>query len=306
MDERNVGPQEPASKGKQPRGNSEKSSKDIWDKFSIVSQILSSLVLATVGGFLTFYFQNSAKNSAIVSDLLDKIIPANAGQREQYLNALDLELGPRYSIPLAFRLSSPIPLRYTLCDGKVLSDPTTTEEQDEEFSDVRTVRELLQRLSLTASGKKELQTISRSGLKPDADIADAYLRKSSKVYYRITEVDDYASIEIDANKHIDQNFTQYQFGDESPWVDISNRMTKGTVNTFYVVVTNKVGSSGARLQMRIGTDQYDQYVGTKNNEPAGKMFYFSIKIPVDALGNARLDGGAVVPLEGMVKDEKCD
>jgi hypothetical protein len=306
MQRSNGGDQEPVSNMTERSDASQKPTKDSWDKVSIVSQIFSSLVLATVGGLITFYFQYNSKNTAIVSDFLGKVVSANAGQREQYLNALDLELGARYSIPLAIRLSTPIQLRNAICGGKILSDPIATQEQEEEFADVRTTRELLQRLSLTSSGRKELQEISKSGVKPDADIADAYLGKGSKVYYRVTEIDDYATIEIDANKHADQNFPQYKFGDEPPWVDISDRMTKGTVNTFFLTVSNKVGSSGARLQMRIGADQYDQYVGTKNNEPAGRMFFFSINITVDDRGNTRLSGDNVVPLEGILKDEKCD
>jgi hypothetical protein len=77
------------------------------------------------------------------------------------------------------------------------------------------------------------------------------------------------------------------------------------MNSFYLMVGNIAEGSGARLQMRIGSYQYDRAVRTKNWELPGWMFDFGISIAVNKKGGARYNGDDIQNLN-MPTQENCD
>ena len=288
--------------------------KDKWDKTAIISQIVASVVLASVGGYLTYHFQTAAAkdtldatNRTIISDYLSKIVSATTPQqRAQYISALDVELGPTYSVPLAVSFARPVQNRDIICGGTIVYDKETDEEAVQEELVRAAANELLQRLSLTQIARDQFKKISQVETQPDAGIADAYLgMKASTIQYRVSEVDDFADAEIDDADGDITPVGAYKFGDNSPWVNISAKTKRNQINTFVLVVRNKTGGSGARLQMSIGAYQYDRAVKTQNDEPAGRMFRFSIYFSVDEHGIARFNGDDIKPFENMNKHEKC-
>jgi hypothetical protein len=280
----------------------QKTPKDTWDKTAIIAQIFASIFLAAIGGILTYYFQYTstrdaldATNRTIAADFLGKVAGADPEHRATYIDGLDAQIGPHYSVPIAVRFAKAFPIRDEICGGEILS-----KEEDEKKDEVsrRTTADLLQRLSSTPLGQYELQTISQAHISPDAGIADAYLRNRLTVEYRISEVDDFADVQIDGT-----SLATYKAGDESNWIDITGNLKLAQPNRLEVVVKNLKSWSGTRLQVRIGAYMYDRFVRTRNFAPPGPIFRFVVNLPVDANGQASFAGDDIVPLTKIPADK---
>jgi hypothetical protein len=244
--------------------------------------------------------QLQLQQDTFLGTYLGQIVSASGMQRAEYIDAMDVEFGPHFAVPLAVRLVKPHRYNSTICAGKVLYDEKTDIEEQQDEITRETADELLQRLSNTRGARAELDKISQSTVQPDAGIAAAYLGKRSTVQYRVTEIDDYAQVILNG-----KTLATYKFGEESPWVDISRQMAAGQMNSFYLMVGNIAEGSGARLQMRIGSYQYDRAVRTKNWELPGWMFDFGISIAVNKKGGARYNGDDIQNLN-MPTQENCD
>lgn len=186
--------------------------KDFWDKAAVVGQLISGIVIAVVGYFITVsldhgqasnakaiataqiqsatdlqHLQNQlsqstataqlefqrlaqeanldATNRQIVGDYFSKLISAKPEDRAEFIDALDVELGPSYSVPLAVRFTRPIPIRDEICNGRLRQSAESNQAQKENLVVARKASDLLQRLKV--KGRQQLREISESRFQPD-------------------------------------------------------------------------------------------------------------------------------------------
>jgi hypothetical protein len=249
------------------------------------SQTKTSVDLATSQmEFQQFAQQLSldATNRQLASDYLGKLVGATVPEdRAALLEALDVELEPRYSVPLAVRFTRPVQVRADICNAHI-KDQDDLRRQQTLIN--RTAISLLQRLR--EPGRQQLEQIRMSGIQPDSSIAAAILGKKPRVEFRVTEIDDFADVYIN-----NVLFGTYTPDHEPGWIDITDKMQPNQVNGFYVVVRNSVyEGTGVRLELRMGSDQYDRMVRRNDWTGEGPAFGIGISIIVDGAGIPHLNG----------------
>jgi hypothetical protein len=223
-----------------------------------------------------------ATNRQIASEYLGKLIAESAPQdRAALLEALDVELEPRYSVPLAVRFTRAVQVRSDICNAHI-KDQEDLRRQSILIS--RTAIALLQRLK--GPGQQQLEQISRFGFQPDADIAAAILGGKPRVAFRVSEIDDFADVYV--NNVLVGN---YKLGQESGWIDVTDKLKVNQDNSFYVVIRNSIyEGTGVRLELRAGIDQYDRMVRRNDWTGEGPAFGIGLSIPVDTRGMPHLNG----------------
>jgi hypothetical protein len=241
-----------------------------------------------------------ATNRQIVGDYFSKFATTIAPeQRAEFMDVLDVELGPRYSVPLAVRLLKARQVRDEICQGRLRHSSATDKAKDNDLVVRRAATDLLERLKV--KGRQQLLEISRAGFQPDAGIADAFLERGPTVQFKVSDVDDFVDIFVN-NKQI----ATYQFGQESGWVDISSNLTREKANSFFVQVRNSpYEGTGVRVQMKIGEYQYDRFIRRNDWTGEGPAFFIGISIPVDSKGRASY-GGDNIQTTGPTGDPHCE
>lgn len=315
--------------------------KDFWDKSAVIGQLVSGILIAIVGYFVTtalnhgqtqtaqtiaaaqiasaanladrqndltkstttdqLTFQRfsqrsslDATNRQIVGDYFGKFAALTVPtERAQFLDVLDVELGPDYSVPLAVRQLKPLQIRDEICKGKIVNAVATNKLLIDDAIVRRAATDLLDRLR--DKGRRQLFEISKSGFQPDAGIADAFLRRGPKVQYQVSEIDDFADIYLN-----NQKIATYQFGQESGWNDISSKLIKGKDNSFHVIVRNSpYEGTGVRLEMKIGEYQYDRHIERYDWTGEGPAFDIGMSIPTNNKGDVTYNGDNVQSLGNL-------
>ncbi|MEG9437210.1 hypothetical protein JAO29_13710 [Edaphobacter sp. HDX4] len=239
-----------------------------------------------------------ATNRQIAADYLSKLISATSpDDRALLLGDLDVALAPVYSVPLALRFTRPVQTVATICRAKVAIDDQKV-QQNKVLT--RAALALLQRLERTS--KSELEYSRSLGYEPDSSIAAALLGKQPHVFYRVSEIDDFADIYVNSLTNV---YASYPFADDSGWVDITPLLRKGHDNSFFVVVRNSIyAGSGVRIEIRAGVDQYDRHVYRNDWTGAGPAISVGFSIPLDPNGIPHINGDNIQAL-GQPGDPHC-
>jgi hypothetical protein len=229
-----------------------------------------------------------ATNRQIAADYLDKLVGATSpDDRATLLGDLDVALEPKYSVPLALRFTRPVQLNTTICNAKVIDDPARIQQHRVL---TRAAVALLERLSRTA--RQELEQSRSLGYEPDSSIALAVLGKRPYVFYRVSQIDDFADIYLN-----NQRLATYQFAQDSGWKDITSLLTVGHDNSFFVIVRNSIyEGSGVRVEIRAGKDQYDRQVYRNDWTGEGPAISIGFSIPLDDKGVPHLNGDNIQAL----------
>jgi len=332
--------------------------KDSWDKAAVVGQLISGIVIAIVGYFVTVSLdhgqasnakaiadaqtQNSkaiadeqvessaalqrlqnqltktnaenqlkyqelahdagldATNRQIVGAYFGNLVSAKPEARAEFIDALDVELGPAYSIPLAVRLTRPISIRDEICNAKLVPSVETQKAQQESLVLARKASDLLERLK--DKGRQQLQQISDAKFQPDAGIADHFLGRGPNVQYRVSDIDDYVDVVLN-----NEALGTYAFGKESGWKTVpKNKLRYGKNNDFAVIVRNTpYEGTGVRLEMRIGAYQYERAIRRNDWTGEGPAFFIGVSIPVNDRGEARFNGDNVQTM-GPIGQAHCE
>jgi hypothetical protein len=91
--------------------------------------------------------------------------------RAALINALDVALEPRYSLPLALRLSRPVQMRADICSGSIRDQEALRQQAMVSSAAIALLR------NLKANNSSELKQISESGNSEDAEIAGAIFKR---------------------------------------------------------------------------------------------------------------------------------
>jgi hypothetical protein len=237
-----------------------------------------------------------ATNRQIASDYLGKLITTSQPyDRAALLNALDITLGPNYSVPLVLRLSRPVQLRADICRGVVKDDDSL--KQQAIVSTAATA--MLQRLK--TEGPEQLRQISRSGHQLEASLADAILREDSRVLFRVSAIDDFADVFINNTQ-----LPRFEFGHESGWVDVTSRMIPNRDNRISVLVSNSnAEGTGVRFEVRAGAEQFDRLVIRHDWTGEGPSFWILFSLSVDDAGRFHLNGDSIQVLVPERGEHHC-
>jgi hypothetical protein len=237
-----------------------------------------------------------ATNRQMASDYLGKLIATqNFSDRAALLESLDVALKPEYSVPLALRFTRPVQLKAKICKG-IVKDDENLKQQNTIIS--RKAIELLDRLKFQGAGL--LRELSHLDRQPDASIANAVLGNRVRVLFRVSEIDDYADVYIN-----DALAFTYQFGRESGWVDITDRLLPRQENRLYVLIRNSsYEGTGVRLEIRAGAEQYDRFVYRDDWTGASPSFGIGYSIGVDTLGVPHLNGDNI-QVQGWIGQPHC-
>jgi hypothetical protein len=225
-----------------------------------------------------------ATNRQIAADYLSKLISAtNSDDRATLLGDLDIALEPQYSVPLALRFTRPVETTATICRAKVVVDDAKVQQN---AVLTRAAQSLLERLRHTS--RSELEYSRSLNYEPDSSIASALLGKRPHVFYRVSEIDDFADIYVNSLTNI---LTSYRFAEDSGWKDITSLLKIDHDNSFFVLVRNsQYAGSGVRIEIRAGEDLYDRHVYRNDWTGEGPAISIGFSIPLDANGVPHLNG----------------
>lgn len=255
--------------------------KDLWDKAGVVGQLLSGVLIGALGLIVSLEFgrtqralsadQLEISHRTQVSDYVKEIAThQDVGQRAELLSALDLAISADQAVPIA--------MHYAV--GTRTCDPSGSRPVFDRSIQV------LQRIKEKATA--QLRVIQGAALGPDGDIASAILGGKISVKVRVSQVNDSTQLQLNQVVQPDFNLT---FGQDSGWVDITNRLAPGSTSLI-LVVTN----CSARLEVSAGTQQFDSSLMQSDCQPGSPRYWISGSIEVQGLhstdGSVRLFMGS--------------
>lgn len=322
----------------------EKPAKDGWDKLAIVGQLLSGIVVALLGIAVTVVISNgqehfqqaiteaqtaAAKQQTIseqafakqqqaaqlalskqqsdatlqlsrqqernqealdnqkqVTDYFAKILASTAPEdRATLISGMSIALQPADAIRIAMKYAHPSagPGQHMVAKAAIA---------------------LL--MGLKVRGKDALNEIKDSGVMPDSEIAAAALGERRPVLVRVSEVDD----SVDLYINISQPFRHVQYGRDTGWIDVSNRMFSNYVNKFYFLISNSAYEGcGARMQISDGLQQFDDHVYFSSCPPNRVDVRIDVALNTDESRNSNFQGYDIhllCPLSASTCTQGCD
>jgi hypothetical protein len=248
-----------------------KTSKDVAD-----AQIKSQEV--------TQQLDNDTKYGQIAGGYLERLTASTTktNERVALLDLLDVPLPPKFSIPIAIRLTRPLQMKAEICNGGEVKQLNELDIRGQNATISQSVKSLLQRLRLKDT--KLMEQYSQSNSLLEAGVAQDISGKRSPVLFRVSEIDDYADVYVN-----DIKVDTYTFANDSGWVDITDMIIPDKRNVIFVIVRNgPYESTGTRLQIQAGAEQSDRMVTRKDWTVEGEAFWIATPINVDKFGKTVL------------------
>ena len=269
--------------------------KDGWDIAAILSQIVSGSVIAVVGILVTVKIGQAtaaqgkatleATNRQIASDFLSKLTENSGQARANLLNTIDIAMPVDTAMAMSVRFAGPVTETSSIERDEVKeNDKAEQENADAHSAALRALGRLKGKNGST------LEQIVETGNFPDADIAAGVLGHTTTPYLRLSEVDDEAHIFF--NK---KELKTYFFGADSGWFPLTPYLMKGSNDLDIKVSNGPKGGSGVRLQLRLGTEQYDRRVECKQCANNEESFELHSNIQMDDQGYTHLTTQDVSP-----------
>jgi hypothetical protein len=274
--------------------------KDAWDKSGIVAQFLSGVLIGTLGVIVTLTvnraqqgishsqleIQNRQESSGYLKDL---VVQTDPQKRAELVAALDTALQPQDAVPIAMHYAQPI--------------------QNQAVA--REAIAVLRRLAKQDLGKQKIRSIASGAVLPDSDIAKAILGDDIRIRARASQIDDFGDLILNVihsaqySAHSERIVPQLTLGQDSGWIDFTDKLQPRAENVLEFLVTNgKYGGFNGRLQISMGTQQYDSgIVGHPEGPPySGPAFY--ILVHIVAGDSLTKDGSVTVQIDPPIFYDK--
>jgi len=133
---------------------------------------------------------------------------------------------------------------------------------------------------LKRDGVNKLKQMSRAEVMPEKQIARALLGEPTRVWVRISGIDDWGDLSLNG-KHV---VPRLAFQQDSGWIDITKNLKAGDNFIEFIVSNGDSGGFGGRLQISAGLQQYDSGLYLKRTCPCSKpafKIYAHIKLHPD-------------------------
>jgi hypothetical protein len=230
-----------------------------------------------------------ATNRNIASEYVKNWTSAKtAEERVTLLNALDAAVEAERAVPLAINFSRLGELRANICNGGEVHDNRADFLRQLAVSHADS--ELLQRLK--NRNASQFQQISTSKNEPDASVAKDALSDHGGVFFRLSEIDDKVTVQVSSprdNAVILKAVGEYTFGHAYDWKELTPYLEPDRYNDLNFIVSNGLyEGTGVRIQLRVGTQQYDALILRQDWTSSGPAFQLNLRITPDALGRPSL------------------
>jgi hypothetical protein len=173
-------------------------------------------------------------------------------ERAEALGFLGTMLPPSQAVDIAIEYAHP--------PADFLEWPRSSQKDKTSYEGKKLVSDkaidILGHLANDPESLEELRRISKTGLKPDSEIANGVLGQRPRVWVRESAIDDSGHLQLFLGNSVKKTYRDVEILQDPGWFEVTNDLMVGNNHLFFWVHNNGGPCSG-RFEVSVGSQQYD-------------------------------------------------